>query len=87
MQIHRSLLQSLSLFHIWLVDPMHLLIITNDLKTGVIQEGIRLSFGVPGRLPRYAPTEDLVYAGYKLPRGVSLYLSTYYHNTDSSRLA
>ncbi|KAF5243380.1 hypothetical protein FANTH_8202 [Fusarium anthophilum] len=38
--------------------------------TGVIQEGIRLSFGVPGRLPRYAPTEDLLYAGYKLPRGV-----------------
>lgn len=41
------------------------------LQTGVIQEGIRLSFGVPGRLPRYAPTEDLCYAGYNLPRGVS----------------
>lgn len=58
------------------------------LQTGVIQEGIRLSFGVPGRLPRYAPTEDLCYAGYNLPRGVSLQhpLSTQLRKfTDTSR--
>ncbi|CVL03541.1 hypothetical protein FPRO06_10847 [Fusarium proliferatum] len=50
--------------------------------TGVIQEGIRLSFGVPGRLPRYAPTEDLVYAGYKLPRGTRMSSSSYLIDTN-----
>ncbi|KAF4498128.1 polyketide synthase [Fusarium agapanthi] len=50
--------------------------------TGVIQEGIRLSFGVPGRLPRYAPTEDLVYAGYKLPRGTRMSTPSYLINTN-----
>ncbi|KAM0230947.1 hypothetical protein ACHAP5_011223 [Fusarium lateritium] len=50
--------------------------------TGVIQEGIRLSFGVPGRLPRYAPTEDLCYAGYNLPRGTRMSASSYLIDTD-----
>ncbi|TGJ88015.1 hypothetical protein E0Z10_g778 [Xylaria hypoxylon] len=42
--------------------------------TGVIQEGIRLSFSVPGRLPRTAPNEELVYKGYRLLPGQSSYL-------------
>nr|WNS47921.1 CapF [Capnodium sp. TTI-000886] len=45
--------------------------------TGVIQEGIRLSFGVPGRLPRIAPKEELVYAGFKLPPGTVISESSY----------
>lgn len=44
-------------------------------QRGVVHEGIRLSFGVPGRLPRVAPKQDLTYAGYKLPAGVSVYIS------------
>ncbi|KAI0454930.1 cytochrome P450 [Xylaria acuta] len=50
--------------------------------TGVIQEGIRLSFSVPGRLPRTAPTEELVYKGYKLPPGTVLSESSYLLHTD-----
>ncbi|KAI3320663.1 putative benzoate 4-monooxygenase cytochrome P450 [Xylariaceae sp. AK1471] len=50
--------------------------------TGVIQEGIRLSFSVPARLPRTAPTEELVYKGYKLPPGTVLSQSAYMLHTD-----
>ncbi|KAL7905492.1 cytochrome P450 [Trichoderma velutinum] len=50
--------------------------------TSVVKEGIRLSFGVPGRLPRVAPTEELVYAGYKLPPGTVLSESSYLLHTD-----
>ncbi|KAI0478322.1 cytochrome P450 [Xylaria cf. heliscus] len=50
--------------------------------TAVIQEGIRLSFSVPGRLPRTAPAEELVYKGYKLPPGTVLSESSYLLHTD-----
>ncbi|RWA09879.1 hypothetical protein EKO27_g5244 [Xylaria grammica] len=50
--------------------------------TGVIQEGIRLSFSVPGRLPRTAPNEELVYKGYKLPPGTVISQSSYLHHAD-----
>ncbi|KAI1365949.1 cytochrome P450 [Xylaria arbuscula] len=50
--------------------------------TGVIQEGIRLSFSVPSRLPRTAPTEELVYNGYKLPPGTVLSESSYLLHID-----
>ncbi|KAI0544657.1 cytochrome P450 [Xylaria curta] len=50
--------------------------------TGIIQEGIRLSFAVPGRLPRTAPTEELVYQGYKLPPGTVLSESSYLLHID-----
>ncbi|KAF4776013.1 hypothetical protein HER10_EVM0002755 [Colletotrichum scovillei] len=52
--------------------------------SGIIQEGIRLSFGVPGRLPRYAPTEDLMYSGYRLPRGTVMSSSSYLLHTDEA---
>ncbi|KAI0515411.1 cytochrome P450 [Xylaria bambusicola] len=50
--------------------------------TGVIQEGIRLSFSVPSRLPRTAPTEELVYNGYRLPPGTVMSASSYLLHTD-----
>ncbi|KAI0157197.1 cytochrome P450 [Xylariaceae sp. FL1272] len=50
--------------------------------TGVIQEGIRLAFGVAGRLPRAAPSEELVYHGYKLPPGTIISGSAYMIHTD-----
>ncbi|KAF2969426.1 hypothetical protein GQX73_g4121 [Xylaria multiplex] len=50
--------------------------------TGVIQEGIRLSFSVPGRLPRTAPDEELVYKGYRLPPGTVISQSSYLLHTD-----
>ncbi|KAI0436938.1 cytochrome P450 [Xylaria telfairii] len=52
--------------------------------TGIIQEGIRLSFSVPGRLPRTAPTEELVYNGYKLPPGTVMSQSSYLLHTDEN---
>ncbi|KAI8625826.1 cytochrome P450 [Xylariaceae sp. FL1651] len=52
--------------------------------TGIIQEGIRLSFSVPGRLPRTAPTEELNYKGYKLPPGTVLSQSAYLLHTDEN---
>ncbi|KAG0648396.1 Cytochrome P450 monooxygenase yanH [Hyphodiscus hymeniophilus] len=37
--------------------------------TGVIKEGLRLSFGVPGRLPRVVPYPGATFNGYFLPPG------------------
>ncbi|KAF7597008.1 hypothetical protein BBP40_011374 [Aspergillus hancockii] len=37
--------------------------------TGVIQEALRLSYGLSGRLARVAPTEALVYKNYVIPAG------------------
>ncbi|KAF2717073.1 putative benzoate 4-monooxygenase cytochrome P450 [Polychaeton citri CBS 116435] len=50
--------------------------------TVVTQEGVRLSFGVPGRLPRVAPREELVYAGYRLPPGTVMSESSYLIHTN-----
>ncbi|KAH9903693.1 cytochrome P450 [Xylariomycetidae sp. FL2044] len=52
--------------------------------TAVIQEGLRLSFGVPGRLPRTAPKEELVYEGYKLPPGTVISSSSYLYHTNEA---
>jgi cytochrome P450 len=38
--------------------------------TAVIQEGLRLSFGITTRLPRVARNEVLVYGNWKIPAGV-----------------
>jgi cytochrome P450 len=37
---------------------------------GVIQEALRLSYGLSGRLARIAPTENLVYKDHVIPAGV-----------------
>lgn len=39
--------------------------------TGVILEGLRLSYGVATRLPRIAPDRVLQYSKYAIPPGVS----------------
>lgn len=44
---------------------------TDALQTAVINEGLRLSYGVTTRLPRVAPTEALVYKDWVIPPGVS----------------
>ncbi|ROV99536.1 hypothetical protein VMCG_06332 [Cytospora schulzeri] len=61
--------------------------------SGVITEGLRLSYGVSARSPRIAPEEDLVYQGevkgkgkveYFLPRGWAMGCSSavMHHNED-----
>jgi cytochrome P450 len=45
--------------------------------TAVIKEGLRLSFGVPGRLPRMIDTQDMVLNGYKIPRGTIVGMSSW----------
>ncbi|KAH9844662.1 Cytochrome-P450 monooxygenase [Teratosphaeria destructans] len=50
--------------------------------TALIQESVRLSFGVPGRLPRIAPQEVLVYSGHRLPSGTVMSSSSYLLHTD-----
>ncbi|KAF2773329.1 cytochrome P450 [Teratosphaeria nubilosa] len=52
--------------------------------TALIQESVRLSFGVPGRLPRIAPKEVLVYSGHRLPPGTVMSSSSYLIHTDPS---
>jgi hypothetical protein len=39
-------------------------------QNGVIKEGIRLSFGVIGRLPRVVPDPGAEFNGYTVPAGV-----------------
>ncbi|KAK5991438.1 Cytochrome P450 monooxygenase sdnE [Cladobotryum mycophilum] len=50
--------------------------------TGVVQESVRLSFGVPGRLPRIAPYEGLKYGKYIIPSGTVVSQSLYLLHTD-----
>lgn len=45
--------------------------------TAIIKEGLRLSFGVPGRLPRVIETEGEVFNGYKVPHGTIVGMSSW----------
>jgi hypothetical protein len=45
------------------------------LQTGVVDEALRLSYGLIIRLPRIAPNEDLRYKDYTIPAGVSVFLN------------
>ena len=59
----------------YLVSYIHLVDIGQiaDVKqSAVIKEGLRLSFGVPGRLPRDVPAGGQVFDGVFIPAGVSL---------------
>jgi cytochrome P450 len=40
--------------------------------TGVVKEGLRLSYGVIGRLPRVVPRGGATFNGFHFPEGVSL---------------
>jgi cytochrome P450 len=52
--------------------------------TGVIKEGLRLSFGVPGRLPRVVPETGAVFEGYAVPRGTVVGMSSWtLHNNPA----
>lgn len=50
--------------------------------TAVIKEGLRLSFGVPGRLPRMVETQDVVLNGYTIPRGTIVGMSSWMMHRD-----
>lgn len=45
--------------------------------TAVIKEGLRLSYGVIGRLPRVIETNGLVLNGYPIPRGTIVGMSSW----------
>ncbi len=44
-------------------------------QTAVINEGIRLMFGVTTRLPRVSPNEPMKYRDWIIPAGVRIMLS------------
>ncbi|KAL8696123.1 MAG: hypothetical protein Q9224_002960, partial [Gallowayella concinna] len=52
--------------------------------TALVQEGLRLSYGVAARMPRIAPDRTLEYRGWKIPSGtaVSMTHSSLYHDED-----
>ena len=50
-------------------------VLATDLsQSAVIKEGLRLSFGVPGRLPRDVPDGGQTFNGIFIPAGVSPHL-------------
>ena len=50
--------------------------------TSVIKEGLRLSYGVPGRLPRVIETPDAVFNGYRVPKGTTVSMSSWMLNRN-----
>ncbi|KAL9091072.1 MAG: hypothetical protein Q9165_004999 [Trypethelium subeluteriae] len=52
--------------------------------SGVVLEGLRLSFGVSGRLARIAPDEVLHYKQYTIPQGTPVSSTTVCIHTDES---
>ena len=50
---------------------------TDQCKTGCIKEGLRLSYGVIGRLPRVIPKGGAVLHGYDLPAGSKVGMSSW----------
>ncbi|MCJ1357751.1 MAG: hypothetical protein MMC33_007747 [Icmadophila ericetorum] len=52
--------------------------------TAVIKEGLRLSFGVPGRLPRVTPEGGAVFNGYSVPEGTVVGMSSWMMHRDPS---
>lgn len=45
---------------------------TDEEKRAVIREGLRLSYGAPGHLPRVVPSSGAVFCGQKIPAGVRI---------------
>ncbi|PYH72891.1 cytochrome P450 [Aspergillus vadensis CBS 113365] len=52
--------------------------------TAVVNESLRLSYGLIMRLPRVAPTETLKYKDYVLPPGTPMSTSTWFVHRDPS---
>ncbi|OOF93300.1 hypothetical protein ASPCADRAFT_53047 [Aspergillus carbonarius ITEM 5010] len=50
--------------------------------TGVVNEALRLSYGLISRPPRIAPDEALIYGDFTIPPGTPLSTSSYFMNTD-----
>lgn len=50
--------------------------------TSVIKEGLRLSYGVPGRLPRVIETPDAVFNGYCVPKNTIVGMSAWMLNRN-----
>jgi cytochrome P450 len=50
--------------------------------TAVIKEGLRLSFGVPGRLPRMIEKDRAVFNSYAVPRGTIVGMSSWLMHRD-----
>lgn len=62
-------------------------------QTGVVREGVRLSYGVIGRLPRVVPDPGAEFNGYFLPAGVGFtdslvfeYVADFHYYPSCSRL-
>ena len=57
--------------------------ITDNYKSGIVKESLRLSYGAPGRLPRVVPSMGSMVAGRKIPAGTTVSHSNYlYHNDE-----
>jgi cytochrome P450 len=50
--------------------------------SSVIKEGLRLSYGVPGRLPRVIETPDAIFNGYRVPKGTIVGMSAWMLNRN-----
>ncbi|RAK99286.1 cytochrome P450 [Aspergillus ibericus CBS 121593] len=50
--------------------------------TGVVNEALRLSYGLVSRPPRVAPDEALTYGDFTIPPGTPVSTSSYFMNTD-----
>jgi cytochrome P450 len=48
----------------------------------VIKESLRLSYGVPGRIPRTVPPSGATFCGQYIPPGTSVAHSVYCYHTD-----
>lgn len=52
---------------------------------GIVKESLRLSYGVPGRLPRVVPDAGAVFCGQKIPPGTQVSCSIFvYHHNESA---
>lgn len=44
----------------------------DDIQTGVVNEGLRLSHGMTARLSRISPIENMLYKDWVIPAGVRM---------------
>ena len=55
---------------VWRPDDHTIQINADEKKRAVIKEGLRLSYGTPGRLPRIVPSSGATLCGHQIPAGV-----------------
>jgi cytochrome P450 len=51
--------------------------------TAVIKEGLRLSYGAVGRLPRVIETDEAIFNGYHVPKGTTVGMSSWIMNRNT----